>query len=57
MLRIKGEQGGIERRTAGAETVWELPSVFLCVMNANPGPLRLQQQYKEASVWLSQLQP
>lgn len=43
-------QGGIEGRTAGAWTVWELPGVFLCVMHANPGPPRIQQRHKEASV-------
>lgn len=43
-------QWGIQGRTAGAWTVWELPGVFLCVMHANPGPPRLQQRHKEASV-------
>lgn len=56
MLFITGERGGTEGRTAGARAVWELPGVFLCVMHANPGPPRLRQQHKEASVRLSQLQ-
>lgn len=57
MLLINVERGGIQGRTAGAWTVWELPGVFLCVMHANPGPPLLQQPHKEASVRLSQLQP